>query len=284
MYPVYVTNKSHRNIYVRLKPGELSTSNKNFHNELLEMVSTGEIEGHRTSKIHVFLVRYGFHVISPGKTLSFVTVLRSEYERGHIYVSLYAESTLWIMDNEVDFRNFGCLFVTRDPPNVIPCYSSFTYNYSPVNPEPRWVRANDSHSFPPNAIKISNSPHELFFGRSLNGVPCAVIFRLSNFGPMCHSWMEGSRMCYSEGDILLDTGHQFHRVKRGDPVPPNAVIVGTSDTEGLLFLGRVGGTMPCSISTEDGKIKKFCYPTFNSRFESENGEILVLTNDAILNF
>ena len=72
--------------------------------------------------------------------------------------------------------------------------------------------------------------------------------------------------------------------KRGDPAPPNAVIVETSDTEGLLLLGRVGGTMPCSISTEDGKIKKFCYRTFNSRFESENGKILVLISDAILNF
>lgn len=266
MYDVHVTNKSYQKIYLRLKPRELSSSNASFNKELHAMVK---------SEIHAFLVRWGFHLIPPQGTQSFVTgnvPLNSKDEGSHMYVSLYAESLLWIMDDEVDFRYFGCLFVKRDPLNA-----SFTY--SAVNPEPLWVRANCLFTFPPNAIKITSSPYEQFFGRSLNGMPCAVIFSLSpNNVRMCHSWWEGSGVAYSEGDILLDTGHQFYRVKRGDPMPPNAVIFGTSDTEGVLYLGRVG-TMPCSISTADGKIKAFSYSRFNLRFEIANGEILVLTSD-----
>lgn len=266
MYDVHVTNKSYQKIYLRLKPRELSSSNASFNKELHAMVK---------SEIHAFLVRWGFHLIPPQGTQSFVTgnvPLNSKDEGSHMYVSLYAESLLWIMDDEVDFRYFGCLFVKRDPLNA-----SFTY--SAANPEPLWVRANCLFTFPPNAIKITSSPYEQFFGRSLNGMPCAVIFSLSpNNVRMCHSWWEGSGVAYSEGDILLDTGHQFYRVKRGDPMPPNAVIFGTSDTEGVLYLGRVG-TMPCSISTADGKIKAFSYSRFNLRFEIANGEILVLTSD-----
>lgn len=282
MYDVYVTNKSDQIIYLRLKPRELSStsaSNRSFDDELHSMVNTaGDIDGLRSSKIHAFLVRCGFHLIPPQRTKSFATVpLSSNHEGSHMYVSLFAESVLWIVDDEVDFRNFGCLFVKRDPPNVNPRDSIFTY--SADNPEPHWIRLNRFCSFPANVIKISNSPYQRFFGRSPNGVPCAVI--ISPLPPYIPLWKEGSGMDKIEGDILLDTGHQFYRVKRGDLVPPNAVIVGTSDTEGLLFLGRVGGAMPCSISTDqDGKIKTFFDSTFKPRFESANGEILVLTSDA----
>lgn len=272
MYDVNVTNKSDQHIYVRLKSCKLSSSNKSFDDELDSMVSTaGGIDGPRSSKIHVFLVRCGFHLIPPQRTKSFATVpLSSKPEGSHMYISLYAKSVLWIMDDEVDFRNFGCLFVTRDP-----LYSTFTY--SADNPKPLWIRLNCyCISFPANAIKISSSPYEQCFGLSPNGMPCAVV---SSLPPYNLLWQEGSGVCNFEGHILLDTGHQFYRVKRGDPMPLNAVIVGTSYTEGVLYLGKVD-TIPCSISTENGKIKTFFYTTFNSRIESANGEILVLTNDA----
>jgi len=77
------------------------------------------------------------------------------------------------------------------------------------------------------------------------------------------------------GDILCDTGHEFVRAKTGDPVPPHAVVAGVSKPEGSLYLGRVGGNMACSISTEGGKIKSFCYASE----KVQSGEILVLTND-----
>lgn len=38
----------------------------------------------------------------------------------------------------------------------------------------------------------------------------------------------------TSGDILQASGHQLYRVKSGDPIPPNAVIVGVSGTEGSL--------------------------------------------------
>ena len=287
MYDVHVTNKSDQNIYLRLKPRELSSLNASFNNELQAMAKTaGGIDGLlRSSEIHAFLVSCGFQLIPPQMTESFATgnvPLSSNHQGSHMYLSLYAVSVLWIMDDEVDFRNFGCLFVKRDPPNVNPCYSRFTY--SAVNPEPLWVTANCYGPFPPKIIKISSSPLEQRFGRSPNGLPCAVISWLPPYSvQMCQSWIEGSGMSYTQGDILIDTGHQFYRVKRGDPVPLNAVIVGTSNTEGVLYLGRVG-TIPCSISTEDGKIKKFFYSTFNLISESANGEILVLTSDASPNF
>ena len=78
------------------------------------------------------------------------------------------------------------------------------------------------------------------------------------------------------GEILLETGH---RALSGDPVPPNAVNVGVSETEGSLFLVRVGGTIPCSISTENRKIKDFIYFKEGKK-QVENGEIMVLSNTA----
>ena len=98
----------------------------------------------------------------------------------------------------------------------------------------------------------------------------------------CSEWNSKTTYGFREtsGEILQATGHQLYRVKSGDPIPPNAVIVGVSGTEGSLYLGRGGGKIPCSVSTEDGKIKKFFYPTGDeTRFESSSGEILVLTKD-----
>ena len=61
-------------------------------------------------------------------------------------------------------------------------------------------------------------------------------------------------------------------------MPPNAVIGGVKEPEGSLYLGRIGGKTPCSISSEKGRIKSFFY----GAKKVKSGEILVLTNDPII--
>ena len=80
---------------------------------------------------------------------------------------------------------------------------------------------------------------------------------------------------FDSGELLKDTGHEFVRAKTGDPMPPHAVVAGVSVPEGSLYLGRVGGNIPCSITTENGRIKSFCYGSN----KVQNGEILLLTDD-----
>ena len=70
--------------------------------------------------------------------------------------------------------------------------------------------------------------------------------------------VEGKNEAQS-GDILLSLGHEFVRVKASDLIPPHAVIAGITEPEGSLYFGRVGGNKPCSIISENGKIKTFCF-------------------------
>ena len=70
MYNVYVTNKSEHVVYVRLKSQELSSLNTKFHQELHTLVSNGDTD---ESYVRAFLVRWGFRLIAPKKTLSFAT-------------------------------------------------------------------------------------------------------------------------------------------------------------------------------------------------------------------
>ena len=273
MYDVYVTNNQTENVYVRLKPQELSSVNPKFHQELHSLVRQGVMD---KSYIQTFLVRWGFRLIPPQETVSFATVACSSSGGTLMYASLYVRSELWAMDEEVDFHKFGCLFVRSHykPPslNVIGGFS-----FRQVNPEPVWIGAHDGDNIPRNAIKSSSGLQIEYFGRSVYGVPCGVSVTANN---KCSGWNSnrGYQLPMTSGDVLLSTGHQLYRVKSGDPIPPNAVIVGVSRTEGSLYLGRVGGKIPCSVSTEDGKIKKFFYRTGDkTRFESSSGEILVLT-------
>ena len=63
----------------------------------------------------------------------------------------------------------------------------------------------------------------------------------------------------SSGELLSDTGYEFVRADCGDLVPPNAVIGRVKEPEGSLYLGRIGGKTPCSISSDKGRIKSFCH-------------------------
>ena len=275
MYDVYVTNNQTENVYVRLKPQELSSVNPKFHQELHSLVREGEMD---KSYIQTFLLRWGFRLIPPRQTVPFVTVACSSSGGTLMYASLYVRSELWAMDEEVDFHKFGCLFVRSDyTPSTVNPIGSCSFSFRQVNPEPVWIRAHEGDNIPTNAIKSSSGSEVKYFGRLVNGEPCGVSVTANN---KCSGWNWNTRyrLPVTYGEILQATGHQLFRVKSGDPIPPNAVIVGVSGTEGSLYLGRVGGKIPCSVSTEDGKIKKFFYPTGDETgFESSSGEILVLT-------
>ncbi|KAM7449507.1 hypothetical protein ABFA07_002645 [Porites harrisoni] len=271
MYDVYVTSNQTEYVYVRLKPQELSSVNPKFHEELHSLVRQGKMD---KSDIQTFLVRWGFRLILPRETVSFATAACSSSGGTLMYASLYAQSELWAMDEEVDFHKFGCLLIRRDYKSSI---NSFSFSFRQVNPEPVWIGAHEGDNIPTNAIKSSSGLQVEYFGRLVNGVPCGVSVTPDN---KCSEWNSNSRyeLLQTSGEILQATGHQLYRVKSGDPIPPNAVIVGVSGTEGSLYLGRVGGKIPCSVSTEDGKIKKFFYLTGDKTdFESSSGEILVLT-------
>ena len=275
MYDVYVTNDQTENAYVRLKAQELSSVNPKFHQELHSLVRQGEMD---KSYIQTFLVRWGFRLIPPRETVSFATVACSSSGGTLMYASLYARSELWAMDEEVDFHKFGCLFVrSHNTPPTVNATGGLSFSFRQVNPEPVWIRAHEGDNIPTNAIKSSSGSEVEYFGRSEYGEPCGVSVTADN---ECSDWNSKTMYRFSQtsGEILQATGHQLYRVKSGDPIPPNAVIVGVSGTEGSLYLGRVGGKIPCSVSTEDGKIKKFFYPTGDETdFESSSGEILVLT-------
>ena len=259
MYNIYVTNKTADNVYVRLKPQEITSLNGSVHEELHKMVDDSEID---ESYVHTYLVRWGFCVIPPQNTMSFTITIDRGYDGTHMYACLYAESKLWVMDYEVDYIKFGCLFVKS-------AINSVLY-FSPVNPEPVWIDASKGEKLPDDVIKAGRGS-DFYFGLSLNRTPCSV----SSYSDKCYRW-EGEDESLDHGQLLQDTGYQLVRVKSGDPVPPNAVVIGLSDSEGSLYLGRVGGRTPCSIITdEDGKIKHFSW----KEEQVANGEIMVLTND-----
>ena len=279
MYNVYVTNKSENVVYVRLKSQELSSLNVNFHQELHTLVSKGDVD---ESYIQTFLVRWGFRLIPPQETLSFATFEPSGNSGTLMYASLFAASQLWVMDEGVDFLKFGCLFVKSVPAPT----SKIIFGLSQVNPVPVWFVECQGNRFPENTIKafsgFNRGDHGEYFGRSMDGVPCTVVATSDN---KCGFWNQANMDMKTSGYILQATGHHFYQVKSGDPLPPNAVVVGLSDSGGWLYLGRVEGRFgrkePCSVSTENGKIKQFFYPNGKEeRFESVVGEILVLTNDA----
>ena len=77
-------------------------------------------------------------------------------------------------------------------------------------------------------------------------------------------------------ELLKNTGFELIRAKRGDPIPPNAVMTGVTEADGSLFVGRVGGSIPCYITTDDGKIQSFVYETDTEK-RVANGEVMVLT-------
>ena len=188
------------------------------------------------------------------------------------YASLFVfnevVSKLWNMDYEMNCTRYGCLFVESQS------RLGKVFHLTQANPEPVWISAKQGDALSSNIVKVGlQGGLPVYLGRSSYGSrPCSVTVTSGN---QFQNWAPLNDVPYPEqsGDILRDTGHEFVRAKTGDPVPPHAVVAGVSQPEGSLYLGRVGGNMACSISTEGGKIKSFCY--ISQKVQS--GEILVLT-------
>ena len=68
------------------------------------------------------------------------------------------------------------------------------------------------------------------------------------------------------------------RARRGDQMPANAIMTGTTSKDGSLFVGRAGGNVPCKVNVDDGKIWNFWHSNRGEN-SSESGEIIILIND-----
>ena len=255
MYSIYVTNKTGNCVYIRLQNEKLSAANPSFCYEI-DRARGNQGTGNVTSNF----VQWGFCRIEPSQTLPFAVDLT----RDRMYASLCTIHDPVVVDYEVNFSKYGCVFVSHSP----------NLHLRQANPKPVWAPAKNGDALKSKIVKAS--PQTCFGRRSEdNSTPCQVpIFSTDH---ILYTWdsMDGSSLS-SSGELLIDSGHEFLRAKAGDPVPPNTVITGVAEPEGSLFLGRVGGKFPCSISTESGCIKYFCYAGSK---KVQSGEILVLTND-----
>ena len=195
----------------------------------------------------------------------------------HMYASLYAPSKLWAMDYEVNCARYGCVLVEK---KTAATGQEQELYLSKTNPNPVWVRRRSGDGVSGNMIAagIDAEEGELYFGRSSLGCPkpCKVTTKTANYRPVLNYWATVSGEKTSSGELLQDTGYGLVRTRIGDPVPPNAVIAGVSDSDGTLYLGRVGGNIPCAVSTDVDKIKYFCFYADGVK-QVESGEIVVLT-------
>lgn len=270
---------------MRLHSQKISTVNESFHHEL-ERLSRGResptLDSQPEQSVNSYLVRWGFCNIPARVTIPFPTEVHND-KPGRMYASLYAHSKLWVMDYEVNCARYGCLSivkasaVTHTPPQ-----GQEELYVSQTNPSPVWIprRTGDSPLPRVPIIKsgIDGEEGDLYFGRSSIGglKPCKVTTKVVKYAPVFDCWSTTSGEKVLSGEILQDTGHELVRAKIDDPVPPNAVIAGLSETDGTLYLGRVGGSIPCAVSTEKDKIKNFCFYAAGVK-QVESGEIVVLT-------
>lgn len=281
MYNVYVTNKSGNSVYVRLQSQKISTLNENFHHELerLTELYSPTVD---SQSVNSYLVRWGFCSIPADVTMPFAA--EAHNDDPHMYASLYAPSKLWAMDYEVNCTRYGCLLVEQKTAAVhvrkLRKWRDELY-LSKTNPNPVWIGRKSGGPLPLNDIitaGIDAVEGELYFGRSSLGCPkpCKVTIKTDNYQSVFNYWMSFSGEKALSGEILQDTGHELVRTRIGDPLPPNAVIAGVSDSDGPLYLGRVGGNIPCAVSTDGDRIKYFRFHAGGVK-QVESGEILVLT-------
>lgn len=193
------------------------------------------------------------------------------------YLCLCARSKLWVLDFEVNCARYGCVLIKstgndRSSQKSVPV----TFHISQENPVPVWIpiKKDEKVFNDDRESSIEVSPW-CFVGRSpLDGTPCKVTAtdrKISSIWNVVHARYEDA------AELLRTTGHDFVRAKAGDPVPPNAVIAGASESDGSLFLGRAGGNTLCSVSTSEGKIKYFYYRLQGSVLKKiQSGEILIL--------
>ena len=300
MYNIYVTNKSDVNVFVRLHRQQISSLNENFHRELDKLTARDGPRSPRSdgnnsqtrSTVSSFLARWGFCNIPKRATMPFVAEDVADCTR--MYASLYSQSRLWLMDYEVHSSKYGCVFVNQHvkshhvqdwPLNLGDLRSLGSHSQSlvpvylsQINPEPQWITKKkgdcvDTGQFIGTGIGGAYFGHSSFGG----GTTCKVTSLRDDQNLVKFDTWEAVNGNQEEvGELLKDTGHEFVRAKSGDYMPPHAVMVGVSDTDGPLYLGRVRGNTPCSITTDDDRVKYFCYYSGYQK-EVERGEIMVLT-------
>ena len=260
MYSVYVVNKTACTVLVRLHRDKFSTTNSTFK-------GVWPWKGDEAQENMNALVRCGFCVIPPNSPVPFPIDVRSEGPRKYASMceSWSGQNKLWVMDYEMNCMSNGCLVV-----NSKHSLSERAVYLNQGNPEPQWFATSTGKPLPAGNIVKADS--QVCFGRISGVGPCSVSVT-GDGKPGLWVSIEGNCKAPS-GEILLSLGHEFVRAKAGDLVPPHAVIAGVAEPEGSLYVGRVGGNKPCSIISEDGKIKSFCY----SEKKVQSGEILVLKN------
>ncbi len=176
------------------------------------------------------------------------------------------------MDYEVNCLRYGCVFVKSDLHLASPlsAQTTETLYLRQANPELVWMARKTGDTFPGGIIKAGSNAvgGALFNGRSSHDgtKPCTATTKADKPDSLLvYSWFSVHGEELLSGELLKDTGHEFVRASRGDLVPPNAVIGGVSASEGTLYLGRVGVNIPCSVSTESGRIKFFCFYAGNAK-------------------
>lgn len=118
----------------------------------------------------------------------------------------------------------------------------------------------------------------MYFGRVVPrlGLPCKVTVRNGEYCEWIYSYH--FERTEKNGDVLLNTGYTFVKSKRGDIMPPNAVMTGAAGRCDAVLVGRVGGNVPCKVNVRDGKIWDFWFCNRGEK-SVKMGEVLLLTND-----
>ena len=269
MYSFYFTNKLQHVVYCRLSEEKLKLDDGYVQKMKEEILDINVNEIYVVPKEYISaLALCGFCMISPGKTHAFSV----QNATSLVYASIVYASTVWVANFPFDPKMYGCVAIS---PEILSNRTSIVV--SPYNPEAVWLQAKTGDQLPSDIIKagIGRYNEHLYFGRKAGadgGIPCAV----ASNGSLCNTWLMVGSVTHESGELLKNTGFELIRAKRGDPIPPNAVMTGVREDDGSLFVGKVGGTIPCYVTTEDGKIQSFVYG-FDKEKRVANGEVMVLT-------
>ena len=276
MYNIYINNQSEVAAYVRLSSEKMQYSDSYVQRLEEEILKLGFRGGASSRAQATLLAIGGFCFISPQGTLPFPV----ENAATPLYISVVCveRNRVGLVSFSFDPRMYGCVSIKLyqhllENPKIV---------LLPYNPKAVWIPAKTGDEFPKeSAVEAGvgrNEEERFYFGRlytcipSHGGIPCAVTGS-GNYG----TWRVGANLGNTNGDLLKNTGCELLRANRGDRVPPNAVMTGVTQDGGSLFVGRVGGSIPCYITTEEGKIQRFVYGLDGKNLSVENGEVMVLT-------
>jgi len=275
MYNIYINNHSGAAAYVRLSSEKMQNSDSYVQKLKEAIVDTTEVK-ELAEEYATFLAIGGFCFILPEGTLPFPV------ENAATPLYIYVVCKEGLISFLFDPKMYGCISIKLSVCRIM----GLKIVLLPYNPKAVWFPAKSGDELPTDlAVEAGvgrNDKERLYFGRSnmtswtlgeLGGIPCAV----TTSSGKCRTWMVGEDSGYKNGDLLKNTGFELIRATHGDPVPPNAVMTGVTQANGSLFVGRVGGSIPCYITTENGKILYFVYGLEEKKFYVNNGEVMVLT-------